>query len=120
MKKYFILVFKVLSSNVKCIFVSGEICRKTLKPNQKYVCTATRHCNAFKESIRTRNYLDICKFIGLKPIVCCPITANEILKTKNAERSISADESMNTFYQIYIFYNILKTVDERPQFSFLK
>ncbi|KAL4098786.1 hypothetical protein QTP88_023323 [Uroleucon formosanum] len=74
----------------------GEICRKALKANQKYVCTPTRHCHAFKESIRTRNYLDICKFVGLQPIVCCPITANELLKTKNAEISISADERAKT------------------------
>lgn len=94
---------------MKCIFILGEICRKALKSDQKYVCTATRHCNAFKESIRTRNYLDICTFVGLQPIVCCPITANEILKTKNADRSISADESMNMYllpnlYAIYLCY----------------
>jgi len=70
------------------------------------VCTSTKYCKAFKQSLKTRNYLDICKFVGLQPIVCCPVTANEILKTKNAERSISADESMNTHHQIYILYNI--------------
>ncbi|XP_015380197.1 PREDICTED: venom protease-like isoform X1 [Diuraphis noxia] len=109
MKMEITIFFKVLlfgvSFTVLCVYNTssqrvvknlglneGEICRKALKSDQKYVCTSTRRCNAFKESIRTRNYLDICKFVGLKPIVCCPITANEILKTKNADRSISADE----------------------------
>jgi len=94
---------------VKCLFCLGEICRKALKPDQDYVCTSTKHCNAFNESIITRNYLDICQFIGLKPIVCCPtlMTANErsieVPTSKNGS-SISANESMNTHYQMYIIY----------------
>jgi len=105
-RKKVIDLYHIFSSNVKYIFILGELCRTSLKSNQKYVCTATRHCKAFKESIRTHNYLDICKFVGLQPIVCCPVTMTiEIVKYKNAKRSISADESMNmTYYQIYILF----------------
>jgi len=71
------------------------------------MCTSTRYCKAFKQSLKTRNYLDICKFVGLQPIVCCPVTEYEglieIPATKN-ESSISADESMNMKYQIYVLY----------------
>ena len=71
------------------------------------MCTSTRYCKAFKHSLKTRNYLDICEFIGLQPIVCCPVTNYEELieipGTKN-ESPISADESMNTKYQIYVIY----------------
>lgn len=92
---------------MKCLFLLGEICRKALKSDQDYVCTSTKHCKAFNESIRTRNYLDICKFVGLQSIVCCPtpITANERL-TKNG-RSISADESMATHSYSHITKLIL-------------
>jgi len=53
-------------------------------------------------------YLDVCKFVGLKALVCCPEkTALEdfvvIPKSKSAT-SISADESMVTHYQIYIIH----------------
>lgn len=71
------------------------------------MCTNTRYCKAFKQSLKTRNYLDICKFVGLQPIVCCPVTNYEELiaipEIKN-ENPISADESMNTKYQIHVIY----------------
>ncbi|CAI6366349.1 unnamed protein product [Macrosiphum euphorbiae] len=90
----------------------GEICRKALKANQKYVCKAATHCNAFKESIRTSNYLDVCKFVGLLPIVCCPITANELLKTKNEKLSISATNKK--------CYQFSKLVKNKNEFSFVR
>jgi len=73
---------------------------------------STNNCKAFKQSLKTRNYLDICKFVGLEPIVCCPRVTNskdliEIPEIKN-ESPISADESMNhTKFMLFIYNNML-------------
>jgi hypothetical protein len=83
---------------LKCIFKLGDKCRAAQRSNEDYVCTRTRDCKAFKESIVTRNYLDVCEFIGLEPIVCCPANKQltEIPAATNNGNSKSADESMNT------------------------
>lgn len=94
----FLRIFNLYLVYILCIFL-GEICKKDPKLNQDYVCVEAKQCKAFKESIRTRNYLDICKFVSLQPIVCCP-TKYDVDKplTKIPENenvnSISANESM--------------------------
>ncbi|KAE9524622.1 hypothetical protein AGLY_014672 [Aphis glycines] len=88
---------------LKYMFNLGDKCRKDPISNKDFVCTYARDCEALKESIITRNYLDICKFIGLEPIVCCPEKANEQLseipETKN-ENPTSADEKCNQYFQL--------------------
>uniref|UniRef100_A0A2H8TWH4 Serine protease snake n=1 Tax=Melanaphis sacchari TaxID=742174 RepID=A0A2H8TWH4_9HEMI len=109
-------LFKVIVCNVILIFFyvfntssqqvvknlgldKGEICRKGQRPEQDYVCTGASNCKALQESIRTRNYLDICKFDGLQPIVCCPITTDGLL-VEIPENSISADKKCNEYFKL--------------------
>jgi len=82
-------------------FFLGEICRKGQRPEQDYVCMSANSCKAaLQESIRTSNYLDICNFDGLHPIVCCPIMANGLLIAENnKDNSITVDKSMNIQFQ---------------------
>lgn len=35
-------------------------------------CTKAKDCVYLEDSIRTDNYLDICSYAGVEPIVCCP------------------------------------------------
>ncbi|XP_015364029.1 PREDICTED: venom protease-like isoform X1 [Diuraphis noxia] len=81
----------------------GQICRKALRPDQEHVCMNTNDCKVFKQSLKTRNYLDICKFVGLQPIVCCPVTNYkdliEIPEIKN-ESPKSADEKCDQYSRI--------------------
>jgi len=86
------------------------------------VCTHARDCEAFDQSIITRNYLDICDFIDLEPIVCCPPAYNEQL-TEIPKTSTIVDQSMNSLYQIlivYILYFITyKNVNNRHQLEII-
>ncbi|KAL4098818.1 hypothetical protein QTP88_023346 [Uroleucon formosanum] len=95
--------YGIISFGTLCSKDTPVICRKALKPDQEYVCTSTKYCKGFKQSLITRNYLDICKFIGLQPIVCCPVTNYEELieipETKN-ESPISADEKCYKYSRI--------------------
>jgi len=82
------------------IYFLGEICRKGQRPEQDYVCMSANSCKALQESIRTRNYLDICTFDGLHPIVCCPIMANEpLIAENNKDNLITVDKSTNIQFQ---------------------
>jgi len=73
------------------------MCRED--PDMIFRCTYARDCPTVKESIITRNYLDICGFVGLEPIVCCPAKAIkpliEIPESKN-KNSTPTKESKNT------------------------
>ncbi|KAE9524626.1 hypothetical protein AGLY_014676 [Aphis glycines] len=63
----------------------GDMCRED--PGMIFRFTYARDCPTVKESIITRNHLDICGFVGLEPIVCCSTKAIEPLveipETKN-------------------------------------
>lgn len=79
----------------------GEVCRKGQRPEQDYVCMSANSCKAaLQESIRTSNYLDICNFDGLLPIVCCPIMVNGLLIAENnKDNLITVDKSTNIQFQ---------------------
>ncbi|XP_022170994.1 venom protease-like isoform X2 [Myzus persicae] len=85
------------------ICFKSDICRKGRTSEQDYVCKSARNCNTFLESIRTNNHLDICKFVVLEPIVCCPAMTNELiieLPESNNENSISADKKCHEYFKL--------------------
>ncbi|CAH1723029.1 unnamed protein product [Aphis gossypii] len=102
-----LIVFYVFNTSSQLVVKNlgldkGEICRKGQRPEQDYVCMSANSCKAaLQESIRTSNYLDICNFDGLHPIVCCPIMANgPLIAENNKDNSITVDKKCNEYFKL--------------------
>ncbi|KAL5242094.1 hypothetical protein ACI65C_009504 [Semiaphis heraclei] len=81
---------------------ASDICRKGRRSEQDYKCKSAKHCNAFLENIRTNKHFDICKFVILEPIVCCPTMTNETfveISESNNENSLSADTKCHEYFK---------------------
>lgn len=100
------------------LIFEGDVCRKGLTLDSDYVCTSPNNCKSFAQSIKDRNYLDICSFNGPQPIICCPDTIN--LPNSKIINAINADESTQHYTYIlwlnYLFhvFNITRNYDWFP------
>lgn len=60
-----------------CIYV-GDVCRAMKDSVPNYVCTRHDKCKPLEKMINIQEHPDVCSFVGLKPIVCCPSSATQI------------------------------------------
>lgn len=76
-----------------------------------YVCTRAINCKYFPESIVSHNYLDVCSFEELHPIVCCPpLTLKEPPMEAKSTMKYSNLASKSTYIVYSIYTYIVSTL----------